>query len=576
MTFFGNRFVGASWRPGAEAAVLKRLRATTSGWARAEGPGWLVASERTDAFEESPAIAVALSRRAAFDRSAAAFRTPAQVASDLARAGGRALDGMAPPFRAAWADSRTGEVHGETDAFGLGQVFLATRDGAALMGSSATLLADILDAAPSPERLMGYAAFGAFVAEETPFTGIDKLMAGRRASLSGGQISVSERPGPTIAGGDLLQAFREAVAAMLHAAPEAELELSGGLDSRLILAAMPPDARRARRAITIGVAGEPSEDVIVARELAEAEGLDWTLLDAGGAARLGGTALAALLGDAAAAYDHMANPLDKVSLILAGQGRHVDARFGGQNGEILRGFYYPAQPLDAAPSEALARGLISMRLQANDRVEDAVLAEGVRTGLRAAAEARMVRLLLSFGGTWGQTLDRFYLAQRMQNWVGVSTGHRLMDHAPLYPFFDPGVVAAAMARTPAEKLNSRIAYRLLGALDPALARRPLAGGIVPARDASAGPLRDLWLDAQRIAGRVSRRLRGRTRPTLGSQTITQHWRRLNLHAKLPLDRLTRTGLFDEAALAEIAAGTRLPSRPTLGFLLMMASMEARR
>ncbi|RAK66538.1 asparagine synthase-related protein [Phenylobacterium kunshanense] len=573
--FVGNRFIAASWRPGADERVLKRLRSAIDGWSIAEGAGWLLASEKPEAFASTPSIAVSLGRRSTFDRSAAAFRSPAEVATALDAQGAAAIYDMAPPFRAVWADRPKAALRAETDVFGLGQVFVGNGVGVALTASSATLLADVLAAPTSAERLAGYALFGSFIREETPFEGIDKLLAGACAHLADGRLEISERPAARHAGSDLTAAFQAAVAAMLKAAPDAELELSGGLDSRLILAAMTPDERHGRKAITIGVAGEPSEDVTVARALAESEQLDWSLLDAGSIASLDADGLAELLRAATIAYDHMANPLDKAALIAASQGRRVEARFGGQNGEILRGFYYPAQPLDAAPSEALARNLISMRLQANDRVEDAALSPLAQRDLRAAAEQRMVGVLMSHEGPWGRALDEFYLNQRMQNWVGNATGHRLMDHAPLYPFFDPAFVSAAMAQSSTAKLNSRAAYRLLQALDGDLAKRPLAGGIVPARAISTGRVTDLWLNAQRVSSRVLRSLRGRARNTLGSQTVTQHWRRLNLNAGLPVDRLSATGLFNRASLQEFADGTRLPSRATLGFLLLMSSLEAR-
>ncbi|ODT87852.1 MAG: hypothetical protein ABS78_09720 [Phenylobacterium sp. SCN 70-31] len=427
----------------------------------------------------------------------------------------------------------------------------------------------------SAERLTGHALFGGFIGTETPFAGIDKLPAGTIATLLGGRIEFTQRWRMPTATTTVPTAFREAMAAMLSAAPNVELELSGGLDSRIILAAIPPEARKDRRAITIGLAGEPSEDVTVARDLAQSSELDWRLLDASEVSELDASGLETMLLSAAAAYDHMANPLDKITLILAGRNRRVDARLGGQNGEILRGFYYPAQPLSSPPSENLARGLISMRLQANDRVEDVVLSSALRRELRADAEARMTKTLLSFEGTWGQALDQFYLYQRMQNWVGNATGHRLMDHAPLYPFFDPAFVAAALSLAPEEKLNSRAAYQLLCDLDMDLAQRPLAGGIVPARARHGGRGSDLVLDGQRILGRLGRLLKGRGRATLGSRTITDHWRRLNLHARLPVDALARTGLFDLDGLARIGSGEFAPSRPTLGFVLLIASLEKR-
>jgi len=574
----GNRFIGASWRPGADTGALDRLRAATAGWARAEGPGWLLASERPGAFAATEAVAVALTLDRAFDRAAATFRTPAETASALAKEGATALAGMAAPFRAAWADRAEATVHGETDRFGLGQMFMGSVDGFAAVASSATLLANVLGAPLSPETLAGYAAFGGFIAEETPFAGVTKLLAGSRTTLRDGRVATTAAPAETRQSGDLVEAFRAAVSAMLRAAPDAELELSGGLDSRLILAAMPPDARQGRSAITIGVAGEPSDDVTVARALAEREGLSWTFLDAGGIAAFTPDLLDDLLSQAVAGYDHMANPLDKAALIVAGHGRSVQARFGGQNGEILRGFYYVGQPLDAAPTEALARRLIDWRLKANDRVDETLLSADLRGDLRAAAEARMSRLLLSQGGTWSETLDRFYLAQRMQNWVGNSTGNRLMDHAPLYPFFDSAVVDAAMATPAGEKLNSRAAYRLLCDLDMTLARRPLADGVVPASLPTTRlgqRLSDLRLDAGKALKRVRRKLAGAGRPTLGSQTVAQHWQRLGLHHRLPVDRLAGSGLFDTGALERIGSGQWLPDRPSLGFLLLVAGLEAR-
>ncbi len=577
--YLGNRFVGATWRRGANAAVLKRLRAAIGGWTVVEGDGWLVAGELAPACAETAKLALVLGRERMFDRAQASFPNAKDLLKTMGRQGRAALDGMAPPFRAVWADKALGAVHGEADLFGIGHVFSAQADGFSALASSATLLADILGAATSPETLAGYAVFGVFLAEETPFAGVTKLKAGETVTLEAGRLATSARALPGVSGADCREAFEASVLAMLKAAPDAELELSGGLDSRLILAAMPPDARRGRRSITIGVAADPSGDVTVARALAESEGLDWSILDVGGMAALDGPSLDWLLSRAVAAYDHMANPVDKIALMTAGVGRKVDARFGGQNGEILRGFYYPAQPLDAAPSEALARQLIAVRLEANDRADDAILAPHVRKDLRAAAEERMTAQLLSYSGNWGQTLDRYYLAQRMQNWVGVSAGNRFVGHAPLYPFFDPDFVAAAMAAPSGDKLNSRSAYRLLAQIDPKLAARPLDNGVIPAAAGTASPLAgrlaDLRMDIDRVAKRVRRRLAGVGRATLGSQTVAQQWHSLALHKTLPLDRLARSGLFDPAALDRIAAGTLVLDRPTLGFLLLAAGLETR-
>jgi asparagine synthase (glutamine-hydrolysing) len=576
-TFPGSRFVGVSWRPGADPAVLTRLKAMTAGWSQREGQGWLLAADRPETFAAAKGVAVALGRPGAFDRDAGAWREPPALAQDLGRLGADALRGMAAPFRAAWVDENAAAVTGETDAFGLGHVFLASGDGLAAVASSATWLADLVAAPRSPESLAGFARFGTFLGDETPFAGVTKLPAATSARLTEGRVTLTATPQPTAAAGDLVDTFRASVAATLRAVPDAELELSGGLDSRLILGAMTPAERRGRRAITLGVAGAESDDVRVAAGLAAAETLDWSVLDLG-LDRFEGAALGELLAQVTAGYDHMANPLDKAALVASGRGRRFRARFGGQNGEILRGFYYAGQPLTARPSEALARRLVALRLTTNDRVDETILSPELREPLKAAAEDRVVARLMSLGGSWAETLDRYYLAQRMQNWVGIAAGNRLLDYVPLFPFFDPAFVAAAAATPAADKLNSRAAYRLLTDIDPALARIPLADGVTPAAAPTSWVgrrLNDARLDLSRINGRVRRRLAGQRRQTLGSLSVAQLWHGARLFEALPLDRLARTGLFDEAALDRVVSGAWLPDRPTLGFLLMVAGMETR-
>ncbi|HEY0436746.1 MAG TPA: hypothetical protein VGC92_08905, partial [Phenylobacterium sp.] len=316
----------------------------------------------------------------------------------------------------------------------------------------------------------------------------------------------------------------------------------------------------------------------IARAIAQAEGLDWEVLDIRGAAAPDADALAALLDRAVSGYDHMANPLEKAAFITAGHGRAMSARFSGQNGEILRGFYYPAQPLEATPSEALARRLIALRVAVNDKVDRSILRPAMRGELTAGAETRMVSQILGQGGNWGQTLDRLYLTHRMQNWIGNAVCSRFVDHVALYPFFDSAFLASALALPPAQKVNSRAAYRLLMDLDPALAARPLDTGLIPAaapKTRLGGALADLRLDANRVANRLRRRLKGVARSTIGSETVAQQWRRMGLYKRLPVQALSRTGLFEDAGLERVASGEWLPDRPTLGFLLMVAGLETR-
>lgn len=155
------------------------------------------------------------------------------------------------------------------------------------------------------------------------------------------------------------------------------------------------------------------------------------------------------------------------------------ARFGGQNGESFRGFFYPGQPLEAEPDEALARRLVSWRLRANDQVDLKLLQTDGFLGRVAEIEQNLVGRLLNYGGPWYHALDRFYLEERMQRWVGAGSSNRFIDRTSLYPFFDEDVVAAALSLDGFDKKDSAAAYNMLVDIDLDLAKIALDNGIVP-------------------------------------------------------------------------------------------------
>jgi asparagine synthase (glutamine-hydrolysing) len=407
---------------------------------------------------------------------------------------------------------------------------------------------------------------------------VTKLAAGAAVDLSGGRAvlrpgrSLPSNAAATVEG--MAEALRESVTRLSDAAPEADLQLSGGLDSRLILAALPPDRRRRHRAVTIG--GPGSADVKIARAIAERCGLRVRVVDTETAQDLDRDAFAALLGRAAEGFDGSANPIDKAALLLVE--RKLDdsgAWFNGQNGEALRGFFYPGQRLDAQPSEALARSLIAWRLETND-VADARLFEAEAYAARKArAEARAVERLVGLGGSWAEALDRFYVYERMQRWAGNGLDNLLNRRAYLCPFFEAGFVQGAFGLRPEQKSGAQAAFRLLHRLDPELASIPLDSGLRPASVVDA-PLQARIARARQFAkkagNRAKRMMFRRSKATLGSASTLQLWHRHKLYEQLPRDQLLSTGLFSPSMLEKVASGEWLPDRPTLGFILMVAEI----
>lgn len=502
----------------------------------------------------------------------------------LRRSGPEALQDLAPPFNFAWVDAAAGTVEAATDLFGLGQLFFYEGEGVCAVSNSATLLGSLFSRPLDKQALIGFALFGAFQEQDSPFSDVRKVPAAHSIRLAGGvaQLSVigttpirPEAVPPSISA--LARSTRDLMTSLSDANPDAELELSGGLDSRLILAALPADRRRRHVAMTIG--SPDSSDVRIAGQIAAAVGLQHKVEDIEASSGLSGSGLQDILDHASAAYDHSANPIDKAVLVAVNKSRSSPARIGGQNGEILRGFFYTGQNVSAEPSEKMARRLVSWRLQANEFVNPLIFRRDEYAGHRAVAQGRAVQRLLSFGGPWGTALDLFYLYERMQRWAGNSAGNFLTDRAFLCPFFDPDFVRGSLALPAHAKAHSRAAYALLTELDPQLAAMPLASGTVPA-NAPAG------LPGQRIRGassligkfarRLARRLGAGHHTTLGSEIVRQMWHEQELYRNLPIAELDRAGLFAREPLDRLASGRWLPDRPTLGFILMMAGLVGAR
>jgi asparagine synthase (glutamine-hydrolysing) len=351
------------------------------------------------------------------------------------------------------------------------------------------------------------------------------------------------------------------------------LELSGGLDSRLILAALPEAEKAGNLAVTIDESGGLGGDARVARHIASITGISHREIAVPFAAVEEGDILDRTLRRIVEGYDAMANPIDKLPLALVSDIGDT-ARFGGQNGEIMRGFYYPLQPLKGKPTTKLIADLVDWRLIANDRTSPNLFAQNFASDALASARASMIAAIAGYGGSWGQVLDRVYLDYRMQSWVGNSAGNRFLDRAVLWPFFDSRFLAAALKLDPDNKRDSRASYRILARLSPQLAATPLDNGLIPAvmaHDNLRAKQMLLRAKARKAQRKLMQRIRPRSVAVLGSERVIDGWFRAKRYAHLDIHRLASLGIFNEAMLEAIGTGRTRPDRATLGFLLLCES-----
>ncbi|NBW75006.1 MAG: hypothetical protein EBR34_04325 [Sphingomonadaceae bacterium] len=548
---------------------LEPVRAQLSGWVLHAGHGWLIAAKDAVNVAAMGDWIVASPASNLIDRDGAKLLSLQDLAAELDRIGPAVLDSLAPPFRLLAVNRRKNQVTARVDRCGLGHLFEASHGPCHVISSSVQFVAEFTEAGPDIAALLDYSQLGVFPFAATPYVGIRKLLPddpwGTNYAATG-----SGRPLKALQD-DIEAHFRAAVQALLAAAPQAALELSGGLDSRLILAAMTPDQRAGRSALTLCGPGEDSPDLKIARQLARDQGLDHRVSHAPSEQWLDPELLFTTLDAACSGYQGMGNPVDKATLLANGEDSDGLVRFSGQNGEILRGFYHPMQPLAATASRALWSNLTDWRLIANDRVSPRLLSDYARTQVIPAAREAFLANLANFEGEWGQALDRVYLRLRMQAWVGNAASSTLVKRTMLMPFFDEHFLKAALALPAAARSSSQAAYRLLMDIDPTLANVSLESGISPAQLLSGGIATRLASARQRTAKLVSKlkqRMNPRSGATMGSNSITTAWHRHRGFERLDLGRLAALGIFDEQALELLQSGKLQPDRNELGFLLI--------
>ena len=185
-------------------------------------------------------------------------------------------------------------------------------------------------------------------------------------------------------------------------------------------------------------------------------------------------------------------------------------------------------------------------------------------------------LLQATGCDWLTATDMLYLHWRMQRWVGTDWSAAAQSRPVLAPFFHPRYVRWALGAPPREKRGSRLLARVLDALDPGLARIPLAGGEAPAvifRPGVGDRVSRANRTAHKVGVKVRQRLVDSAKPPVGAPAL----------AGLALGALAdeRTGLervaqlpFVNAEYVERIAEARTAPPTTVGMLVALRGLTA--
>ncbi|WP_134765939.1 asparagine synthase-related protein [Nocardioides sp. 1609] len=496
-------------------------------------------------------------------------------AGDTAR-----LSEVLPPFAAVGVVG--GEVVVRVDWLGFRHVHVTRGAGWAAASSSAGVLGALRGEGLDREALASQAQLGWQTGSRTWQAGVRRLGPGERAALAGGRLrcrgprdprgvtttsSTGTAPERVAAG-----LLRASVASFLDEHPDAILQLTGGLDSRILLAAVPPRRRPELEALTLVVPGSP--DAAIAGRIAREQGMRHQLLHLDGLDALTPAEAWAQVREAAQRVDGAADPLGLAVLLWAERGLPARPRLAGLGGEVARGFYYVGPPLPLRVTPALAGALTRWRLTPNERVDPGAFVPGLAEAAAAQVADDVHAALAATGRPWWPATDELYLWERMGRWAGVLASATCADRTTVNPMLDRAFVDLARSVAPSAKQNMRLLSRILVELDPALALIGLDHRPPPVAYATRtwrGSAALAATQARRVTGKVAQRVHGSTRPPAGGEAlralVLEHWR---AEPGL-LDPARSLGVLREEWLDAVAAGQVRPAATTVSFLVNLLS-----
>ena len=462
-------------------------------------------------------------------------RVPDQRLAHLMRSDPDALTRLLPPFGAVSAlDDRVTMV---ADSMGFQPLFhtpIAAPN--PVMSSSCLLAARTVGAALDPAAVGTQSLLGWQLGQRTLFAGVDKLIPGAVAQLDreGVQVTSSEDPArePLSLERAVAQAadlLRTSLAALLDDHPDAVLQLTGGMDSRLLLSAVPTERRRGLHAMTLEVPG--ADDVPIARSIAQRYGLRHEVHGLSSIDDIDPTDAWGRCTDDAVRLDAMSDPIALASQRVAEQAFDQGVRISGLGGEVARGFYYLGRVRNRAYSRKDAERLASWRMFVNEAVEHDVLDAEFMAWARDEATTQVHHALTSASDEWFRASDELYVRHRMQRWAGATDTAVSDRRLVINPMLDAGFLDIASRLSPRDKARSRFLARLQMELDPELGQRPLDRRPAPAVYASP-PRWQPALDAASLARRAARKgiqkvQRGARPPaggTVMARKVVQFWR----------------------------------------------------
>ena len=408
-------------------------------------------------------------------------------------------------------------VEVEMDRLGLRPIFHGRLRGCEIIVSTQpALLAAMLGADVSAECFAQALLVGYPLDDCSAFEGVHRLRPGQSIRFDGdGPVKIVAAPNSPADHDAARDALIERTIDGVAAAFERDdaLELSGGMDSRLVLAMGLSRGVKPRLAFTIGEPGD--EDVEFARALCRQADIEHHRLPAAADKESlvpNGLRFVEQSGFTvdASAYAWLPSVFHRLSAWREGQ-------IGGGGGECAVGFYdSPLDPLGRLPGVGIEAWIRRRLLQTGMRLSDRFEQDAAHD-LQTAVVDRAARWFEDHAGEpWRERTARFYREQRMPNAGGGVLSASACWYRPCQPLLSTAFQQWCGRLSLAERRHRLAQRALLERLAPELATIPLEGGRTVPCGAKA-TVRRLRHVARAQAGKTWRRAFGRRKqPDVGA------------------------------------------------------------
>lgn len=502
---------------------------------------------------------------------------PALLKDSLNR-GAAALDAVWPPFCAFLHDLAADTLTIVADRSALQHLYLREDPRGTVWASTSAFSLASLGAEFDLEAATEWATAGHFITGRTFFRGVRQLGCGEVIHLRPGAAMTRANWVPTPHGEATATAYRETVEEAVGAYSQQEdglfFELTGGIDSRLLLAARLRSGARTR---TWTVGQRDDVEMRTVEKLRKAATFEHLLVspDAGFAAEL-----PELIDEMHGLADGEANALVYTSLLVAFRELAGIRRTSvtGSNGELARAFYWRA--IARGRQESHVRGVMIDTLVRKIFRDSGGLRSVFRSDLpdpeAPVREAVTDFIRTSPLQTPSAILDDFYLRTRMRRFAGRNISTTNLFCAQGVPYFAPPVVDVILDLPAVQKQDGRVVRDTIVDLSPQLAAVPLASGETvpplsfahPSRAARRGT--GLGLKAMaRYGGRWGRMLARAPVDSMPFRQVAEDTGFREYVGDLLLTRDTRSlCLFDREALRTfVESSLRSGSLSPLGIVL---------